>query len=51
MVFTGADDNWLQNCKVKKFTVFVRSGGEGGGVGGGGVLNLSFVRLSGGYQN
>ena len=48
MVFTGADDDMLQNCKVKKFTVFVRSGGEGGGAGGGGMLNLSFVRLRGG---
>ena len=48
MVFTGADDNRLQNYEVKKFTVFVRSGGEGGGVGGGDVLNLSFERLRGG---
>ena len=48
MVFTGAEDNRLQKYKVKKFTVFVRSGGEGDGVGGGDVLNLSFECLRGG---
>ena len=29
VIFTGADDNRLQNYKITKFTDFVRSGGEG----------------------
>ena len=46
VVFTGADDNRLQNYKIAKFTVFVRSLGEDGGAAvGGGVLNLSFESL------
>ena len=46
VVLTGADDNRLQNYKIAKFTVFVRSlGGGGGAAGGGGVLSLSFERL------
>ena len=36
MVFTGANDNRLQNYKITKFTVFVRSMGEGGNGGSGG---------------
>ena len=36
VVFTGADNNKLQNYIIIKFTVFVRSGGEGRGGGGGG---------------
>ena len=38
VVFTGADDSRLQNYKITKLTVFVRSGG---GIGGG-VLSLTF---------
>ena len=52
-MLAGADDNRLQNYKIGKFIVFVRIGGEGGGAGGSGVLNVSFERLrrGGGYQN
>ena len=49
VLLTGADDSRLRNYKIRKFTVLVRSWGEGGGGGGGGeVLNLSFERSRGG---
>ena len=41
MVFIGADNSRLQNYKITKFTVSVRSGGGSCG-GGAGVLNLTF---------
>ena len=36
MVFTEADNGRLQNYKITKFTVFLRSGGASG------VLNVTF---------
>ena len=38
MVFTGADDNRLQNYKITNFTIFMRrGGGSGAGASGAGV--------------
>ena len=36
VVFIGADNNRLQKYIITKFTIFVRSGGDGSGGGGGG---------------
>ena len=43
-VFARAGDNRLRNYKITKFTVFMRSRVESGGVGGSGVIKLSLER-------